>query len=147
MLSLIIFLPLLGGLLILFLPKTNERAMKRVALVVSAASLLLSLILVLQFRLGGGMQFQERYSWIPSIGVHYHLGADGLSVPLLILTGILSVLSVIYSWRIDMRLKEYLFLFLLLQTGMLGVFAALDFFLFYIFWEVTLVPIGASIFP
>ncbi len=140
MLSLIIFLPLLGGLLILFLPKTNERAMKQVALIVSAASLLLSLVLVPQFRLGGGMQFGERYSWIPSIGVHYHLGVDGLSMPLLILTGILSVLSVIYSWRIDMRLKEYLFLFLLLQTGMLGVFAALDFFLFYIFWEVTLVP-------
>ncbi|MBI2200318.1 MAG: NADH-quinone oxidoreductase subunit M, partial [Armatimonadetes bacterium] len=140
MLSLIIFLPLLGGLIILFLPKTSERAMKQIALICSTASLVFSLLAVTQFRLGGGMQFQERYSWIPSIAVNYHLGVDGLSLPLIVLTAVLSVLSVIYSWRMDVRLKEYLFLFLLLETGMLGVFAALDFFLFYIFWEVTLVP-------
>ncbi|HET6781216.1 MAG TPA: NADH-quinone oxidoreductase subunit M [bacterium] len=139
-LSLIIFLPLLGGLIILFIPKSAERVMKQIALIVSLASLALSLVLVAQFSRGGGMQFEERYSWIPSIGVNYHLAVDGLSLPLLVLTAVLSVLSVIYSWRMDVRLKEYLFLFLLLQTGMLGVFAALDFFLFYVFWEITLVP-------
>jgi NADH-quinone oxidoreductase subunit M len=139
-LSLIIFLPLLGGLIILFIPKTSDRAMKQIALIFSGASLVLSVWLAIQYRLGGGIQFVERYSWIPSIGVNYYLAVDGLSLPLIVLTAFLSVLSVIYSWRMDVRLKEYLFLFLLLQTGMLGVFAALDFFLFYVFWEITLVP-------
>jgi len=139
-LSLIIFLPLLGGLIILFIPKSADRVMKQIALVASIVSLLLSLVLAAQFSRGGGMQFEERYSWIPSIGVNYYLAVDGLSLPLIVLTAVLSVLSVIYSWRIDVRLKEYLFLFLLLETGMLGVFAALDFFLFYVFWEITLVP-------
>src|SRR3990172_2094510 len=137
MLSLITFLPLAGGVLILFLPKTGERLMKNVALLFSAASLAVSVVLVAMYRLGEGMQFQELYRWIPGIAINYHLGIDGLSLPLVVLTGLLSVLSLVYSWRIDHRLKEYLFLFLLLQTGMLGVFVALDFFLFYIFFEIT----------
>lgn len=140
MLSLIIFLPLLGGLIILFIARSNAGLMKQVALIASVATLLLSGALTAGFHLGGGMQFQELFPWIPSIGVNYHLGVDGLSLPLIVLTALLSVLSIVYSWRMDVRLKEYLFLFLLLETGMLGVFAALDFFLFYIFWEVTLVP-------
>ncbi|HEU4797453.1 MAG TPA: NADH-quinone oxidoreductase subunit M, partial [bacterium] len=140
MLSLITFLPLAGGIIILFLPKTRQGLMKNVALLASAATFVLSLILVVMYRVGQGMQFQEIFRWIPGIGINYHLGVDGLSLPLFVLTALLSVLSVVYSWRIDYRLKEYLFLFLLLETGMLGVFVALDFFLFYIFWEVTLVP-------
>jgi NADH-quinone oxidoreductase subunit M len=140
MLSLITFLPLAGGVLILFLPKTNERLMKNTAMLFSAASFALSLALVGRYQVGQGMQFQELYRWIPGIAINYHLGTDGLSLPLVVLTGLLSVLSLVYSWRIDHRLKEYLFLFLLLQTGMLGVFVALDFFLFYVFWEITLVP-------
>ncbi len=140
MLSLIIFLPLIGGLIILFIPKSSEVSMRTVALIFSGASLVLSGVATTTFKLGGGMQLQEMAHWIPSIGINYQLGVDGLSLPLLVLTGVLSVLSVVYSWRVDVRVKEYLFLFLLLQTGMLGVFAALDFFLFYIFWELTLVP-------
>jgi len=140
MLTLITFLPLAGGVLILFLPKSNERLMKNVAMLASAASFAVSVALVGLYRIGAGMQFQELYRWIPGIAINYHMGIDGLSLPLVVLTGLLSVLSLVYSWRIDHRLKEYLFLFLLLQTGMLGVFVALDFFLFYIFWEITLVP-------
>jgi NADH-quinone oxidoreductase subunit M len=140
MLSVITFLPLAGGVLILFLPKTQSRLMKNTALLFSAASFALSVALIGMYRLGEGMQFQELYRWIPGIAINYHLGIDGLSLPLVVLTGLLSVVSLAYSWRIDHRLKEYLFLFLLLQTGMLGVFVALDFFLFYIFWEITLVP-------
>ncbi len=140
MLSLIIFLPLAGGIIILFTSKTNEALMKGVALGASLASLVLSLFMTALYKIGGGMQFTEQYSWIPGLGIEYHLGVDGLGLPLLVLTALLSLLSVAYSWRIEVRLKEYLFLFLLLETGMLGVFAALDFFLFYIFWEVTLVP-------
>ncbi len=140
MLSLIIFLPLIGGIIILFTSKTNEPLMKGVALGASLASFVLSLFMTALYKIGGGMQFVELYSWIPGLGINYQLGTDGLSLPLIVLTTLLSLLSVVYSWRIEMRLKEYLFLFLLLETGMLGVFAALDFFLFYIFWEITLVP-------
>src|SRR3990172_1033779 len=122
MLTLITFLPLAGGVLILFLPKSNERLMKNVAMLASAASFAVSVALVGLYRIGAGMQFQELYRWIPGIAINYHMGIDGLGRPLVVLTGLLSVLSLVYSWWIDHRLKEYLFLFLLLQTGMLGVF-------------------------
>ena len=140
MLSLIIFLPLVGGIFILFTSKANEALMKGVALGTSLGSTILLLFVTVLYKIGGGMQFVEQHSWISTLGITYHVGVDGLSLPLVALTALLSVLSIVYSWRIEVRLKEYLFLFLLLETGMLGVFAALDFFLFYIFWEITLVP-------
>lgn len=141
LLTITVFLPLLGGLIILLIPKGQDQLMKQVALVASVLSFLVSLWLLGPFEIGqAAMQLQERYLWIPGIGINYHLGVDGLSLPLMILTGLLSIVSIVYSWRIEMRIKEYLFLFLLLETGMLGVFLALDFFLFYVFWEITLVP-------
>src|SRR3990170_4471433 len=141
LLTITVFLPLLGGLVVLLIPKQHEATMKQVALFAAVLAFLVSLWLLGPFEIGkAGMQLREQYVWIPGIGVNYHLGIDGLSLPLIILTTLLSLLSIVYSWRIDMRLKEYLFLFLLLETGMLGVFVALDFFLFYVFWEITLVP-------
>ncbi len=141
LLTITVFLPLFGGLVVLLIPKENEHLMKRVALVTAVLTFLVSLWLLGPFEIGkAGMQLEERYLWIPTIGVNYHLGIDGLSLPLIILTTLLSLLSIVYSWRIELRLKEYLFLFLLLETGMIGVFASLDFFLFYVFWEITLVP-------
>lgn len=134
LLTITVFLPLLGGLVILLIPKSREEPMKQVALAASGLTFLVSLWLLVPFEIGAaGMQLQERYLWIPGIGINYHLGVDGLSLPLVILTTLLSLVSVVYSWRIDLRLKEYLFLFLLLETGMVGVFLALDFFLFYVF--------------
>ncbi len=86
-------------------------------------------------------QFRETYDWIPSIGAHYSLGIDGISLLLVMLTTVLGAISILSSWSaIKMRTKEYYILFLLLQVGMLGVFMSLDFFLFYMFWEVMLVP-------
>ncbi len=141
LLTITLFLPLLGGLVVLLIPKTNQPAMRQVALITSILTFLVSLWLFGPFDIGKtGMQLEERYLWIPGIGINYHVGIDGLSLPLIILTTLLTVLSIVYSWRIDLRLKEYLFLFLLLETGMLGVFLSLDFFLFYVFWEVSLVP-------
>ncbi len=141
LLTITVFLPLLGGLIILFIPKASQPAMRQVALITSVLTLLASLWLLGPFEIGKeGMQLEERYLWIPGIGINYHLGIDGLSLPLIILTTLLTMLSIVYSWRVDVRLKEYLFLFLLLETGMLGVFISLDFFLFYVFWEVSLVP-------
>jgi len=88
----------------------------------------------------GGLGFLVRLPWIPAFGVEYFLGADGISLPLVLLTSLLSLLAMLASWRIDRHEKAYCILFLLLETGLLGVFLALDFFLFYVFWEVTLLP-------
>jgi NADH-quinone oxidoreductase subunit M len=141
LLTITVFLPLLGGVIILAIPKGQDRVMRQVAFTASALAFLVSLWLLGSFEIGkAGLQLEEKYLWIPGIGINYHLGVDGLSLPLVILTTLLSLVSIVYSWRIDLRLKEYLFLFLLLETGMVGVFVALDFFLFYVFWEITLVP-------
>src|SRR4029077_13733407 len=104
--------------------------------------LVVSLPLIWRFQIGTpGYQFRESNDWIPCIGAHYSLGIDGISFLLVMLTTILGAISILSSWSaIQTRKKEYYILFLLLQTGMLGVFMALDFFLFYLFWEVMLVP-------
>ena len=140
-LSLIAFIPLLGALLLLFVPKEKVNTARLIALVFSLFSLFLTLSIFCHFdRQNPGMQFVEKFSWIPQFGISYHVGIDGLSYPLILLTALLSVLSIIGSFQIENRVKEYFFWFLLLETGMVGVFISLDFFLFYIFWEVMLVP-------
>ena len=87
------------------------------------------------------MQFTEQFTWIKSLGVDYHVGVDGISVPLIFLTALLTTLCLFYSsYTISTRVKEYFLLFLFLETGMFGVFCSLDFILFYLFWEIGLVP-------
>lgn len=140
-LSSITFLPLLGALIILFLPKEKIRFHRWTAAAFSGISFLLSVCLLCEFSPAvSGMQFVEQVRWIPAFGIQYYVGIDGLSLPLVFLTTLLCLLSVIASFNIRERVKEYFFWFLVLETGMLGVFVALDFFLFYIFWEVVLVP-------
>lgn len=140
-LSAILFLPLAGAIAILCIPREKEDLIRKVALGVTGVTLLLTILAWFRFPIGqGGMQFVESISWIPSFGVHYKIGVDGLSFPLIFLTALLSVLSVLYSGIIRDRVKEYFALFLLLQMGMVGVFMALDLFLFYVFWEIGLVP-------
>ncbi len=141
-LSLLIFIPLIGAAVILFLnTERHRKAICWTATVAAAVAFVLSLGVWVRFVPGQpGMQFTELADWIDALNIHYHLGIDGLSLPLILLTTLLSLLSVIYSWRITDRIKEYMIFFLLLETGILGVFCALDFFLFYIFWEVSLVP-------
>lgn len=141
-LTLITFIPLLGSILVLLIPKERESLIKRVSVLVSLIPLALSIYVVLAYdRATGGMQFPDEAPWIPALGASYHLGVDGLSVPLVFLTTLLTTLSLYYSsFTITHRVKEFFFLFLLLETGMLGVFVALDFVLFYVFWEVGLVP-------
>src|SRR5574341_1666464 len=142
-LSLIAYLPLLGAFLILALPKESKGGIRWSALAFTLASFAASLWLPAYFDASTPeMQFVEEFSWIPTIGVTYLFGLDGISLWLVMLTTFLSVIGVICSWEsITMRLKEYYIFLLLLETGMLGVFFALDFFLFYVFWEVMLVPI------
>ncbi|MFH1259231.1 MAG: NADH-quinone oxidoreductase subunit M [Elusimicrobiota bacterium] len=140
-LTAITFLPLIGAIIILFVPKTRTGLIQLLAMAFSLATLGLCGWLYYAFdRTTASMQFVEQCSWIPNLNVEYFLGVDGLSVPLIILTALLSLLSIVYSYSIKERVKEYFFFFLLLETGMLGVFAALDFFLFYMFWEISLVP-------
>jgi len=141
-LTLITFIPLVGAILVVLIPKENVSAIKWTALIVSLIPLGLSVVLWATYHPNapGSLWFQEIYTWIPDLGVTYHLGVDGISIPLVFLTALLTTLSILYSFIINERPKEYFALFLLLETGMMGVFVALDYFLFYVFWEVSLVP-------
>src|SRR5712671_6230630 len=140
-LSIVLFTPLVGLIVLLFIPASNPRAVKLWANVASLTGFLVSLPLVFRFDRTKDFQFVETANWIPSIGASYHLGIDGLSMLLVMLTTLLGFLSILSSWTaITDRLKEYYAFFLLLQTGMLGVFMALDFLLFFVFWETVLVP-------
>jgi NADH-quinone oxidoreductase subunit M len=142
LLSLILFTPLVGAILILFVPKTNENAIKWIANLVTLVGFLVSIPLWFWYDpQQPEFQFVERAAWIPSIGAQYFLGVDGFSVLLILLTTLMGVIAVLSSWTaITERIKEYYIFLLVLQTGMLGAFVSLDFLLFFLFWEVMLVP-------
>jgi NADH-quinone oxidoreductase subunit M len=140
LLSIITFLPLVGGLILLSLP--GARLQKWWALGVSLATFAVSCLLWVWWRAGeAGMQFVERLPWAPQFKIQYLVGVDGLSLFLVLLTTLLTVLVLLFSWEgIAQRLKAYLFLMLMLEAGLIGVFVALDLVLFYVFWELTLIP-------
>jgi NADH-quinone oxidoreductase subunit M len=142
LLTLVTFLPALGALLVLFLPRDRPVLAKGVSLAVTVATFLISLPLFFAFDSASpGYQFAEHRAWMPSLGISYHVGVDGLSVLLVLLTTFLTPLTVLSAWHaIESRWKEFAITMLLLETGMLGVFVALDLFLFYVFWEAMLVP-------
>jgi NADH-quinone oxidoreductase subunit M len=148
-LSIILFTPLVGAILLLFVPKENKEAIRWIANLFALGGFLVSLPLVFWFwdkvKSGDAAQFKfiegAANNWIPSIGAGYVLGIDGISFLLIMLTTLLGWISILSSWTaIENRVKEYYIWFLILQTGMLGVFMALDFFLFFVFWEAMLVP-------
>jgi NADH-quinone oxidoreductase subunit M len=141
MLSLVLLTPLVGLVVLLLIPSANQRAIKLWANIASFAGFLVTLPLATQFDKTKDFQFVEKMSWIPSIGASYHLGIDGYALLLVVLTGLLGFLSILSSWSaIDHRLKEYYANFLVLQFATLGVFMAMDFLLFFVFWELVLVP-------
>jgi len=140
-LSIMIALPLVLAIVTLLLPTKAEGAIK--ALGVGGTGLILAwttMILVLFERGPSGMQFVELHPWVPSIGMFYHLGIDGISMPLVFLGALLSFLCALYSLRQTQQVKMFFFLLLLLEVGMLGVFVALDYIVFYVFWELVLLP-------
>src|SRR5947208_14067535 len=145
-LSIILFTPMLGALLLLFVPGENKNSIRWIANIFALAGLLVSIPLVPMFwvqRFQPGFKFLEgtANNWIPSIGAGYNLGIDGISFLLIMLTTLLGWISILSSWSaIEERVKEYYIWFLILQTGMLGVFMASDFFLFFVFWEAMLLP-------
>src|SRR6266700_3867814 len=142
LLSMILFAPLAGMLVLLLIPSSSKSLIKLWANLVGFACFLISVPLVTRFDKSiAGYQMVERADWIPSLGAKYMVGVDGISLLLVMLTTVISFLSILSSWNaIEDRLKEYYAMFLLLETGMIGVFLSLDFFLFYVFWELVLVP-------
>ncbi len=142
LLSLMIFVPLLGMVAVLLLPRESEELVKRVTLFFTLIPLALAVALFISYdRAAAGTQYVVNVPWIEAFNIQYHIGIDGLSVTLLLLTALLGPICVIASWRnIEKGIKAYMALFLLLETGMLGFFAALDLFLFYVFFELTLLP-------
>ncbi len=145
-LSAVVFLPLVGAIAITALPRAQEGAIKAFAVVASGAALIFSIIALARFDYGTTetIQLEVNTSWIESIGARFHLGVDGISLPLVVLTTVLTFLSVIYTLKImpnpQDRKKSFFALILLLETGMAGTFAALDLVLFFVFWEMVLVP-------
>jgi NADH-quinone oxidoreductase subunit M len=141
LLSLILFLPAIAGLLMLFFPPENKQLARWFALGASLIPFILSLVVWFRFDPNQpGFQFEESYVWYEAIGSSLHLGVDGLSLTMVLLTTLLTPLAILASFTITDRVKAYMILFLFLETGMLGVFLALDLLIFFVFWEVGLVP-------
>ncbi len=141
-LSLILFTPLVGAVVLLFVSKKQEDLIRWIANLVAFAGFVVSVPLWFWYQPSGPQfQFVERVPWIPSVGAEYHLGVDGFSVLLILLTTLMGTIAVLSSWTaIKERVKEYYVFLLVLQGGMIGAFISLDFLLFFLFWEVMLVP-------
>ena len=145
-LSLIVFLPALGAIVLALMPRPTGKTVKLTAALFALVSFALSIVVFLGFNravpVGAGVkpQFEELVSWISAIKVNYHMGIDGISLPMLVLTTFLGFLSVLVSWKVQLRVREYFIWLLLLETGILGVFTSLDLVLFFLFWEVELIP-------
>jgi len=150
LLSLVIFLPTLGAAILCIAPQKTDEGVRRFSLMITVLVFLLTVWMALPDRQDGmvgrfnfaisGIQNAVCHAWIPSFEIYYFLGVDGISLPLVLLTSFLSMLAMWASWPITKNVRAYCILFLLLETGMLGVFLSLDFFLFYVFWEVMLLP-------
>ncbi|MEA1980462.1 MAG: NADH-quinone oxidoreductase subunit M [candidate division Zixibacteria bacterium] len=141
-LTLITFFPAIGIILLLFVPKERHDTIKSVSLIIAFITMLLSFLLYSMFEpLANGMQFEVNIPWITSFGINYHMGIDGISLLLIVLTTVLTVLAILSSWNsITTGVKGYYISMLLLTVGMVGVFCSLDLFMFYVFWEVMLIP-------
>ncbi|MFZ0414054.1 MAG: NADH-quinone oxidoreductase subunit M [Candidatus Acidiferrales bacterium] len=142
LLTVLTFFPLLGTFALLLLKGDDHVWIRRLALVTSVVEFIISLLLLRGFDLTvGGYQFEEVYDWIPNLHIHYHMGIDGISLFLILLTTFLTPLAVLCSWNsIHEHVKEFFAMLLVLEMGMVGVFCSLDLFLFFLFWEVMLIP-------
>ena len=140
LLTLFTFTPVLGMLAILLLPSKRADIIKTVAAAAAAVPALLGVYVLFVFKDSGQLQYRESFLWIDGLNVYYALGIDGISAPMIVLSGLVGFIAVVASWGIEKQIKGYFALILLLLTGMNGVFCALDFFLFYVFWELMLLP-------
>jgi len=140
-LSIIIFLPVIGAILIALIPGLNARLTRYIAMLSTIVPFSLSLYLFGKYdRALGGFQFEEFASWIPAINANYHIGVDGLSLTLIVLTTLLAFISILVSWKLNFRVRAFFAWLLVLQASIIGVFASLDLLLFFIFWEIEVIP-------
>lgn len=141
-LSVLVFLPMLGIIPLFFLSQKNDKVLKSYTLALSLAEFVLSLRLWFGFNeTSAGMQFVERYNWLPQYGISYYVGIDGFSLLLIMLTTFLTPICVLATWEdVQFRVKEFMICLLFMMSGMIGVFVSLDVFLFYVFWELQLIP-------
>jgi len=143
--SIAVFLPVAGAVVIAFVPSSRERLVRGLGIVFTAAAMIVAISIAIGFDYGGhsGLQYAVNASWISAIGARYHVGIDGISLPLFVLTFVMSFLCAVYTWHYvpdPGRTKAFLGLMLLLETGMAGTFVAFDLLLFFVFWELVLVP-------
>src|SRR5512147_2513645 len=135
-LSLIIFIPLVAGIIILVLPAGRRDLIRYTALVAAAIDLLLSAYLYANYNVGqGGYQFIEQMPWLPALGISYHVGVDGISMPLTLIAGVVVVCGILITWNVQQRPREFFAFFVVLATSVFGVFASLDLFLLFFFFE------------
>lgn len=140
LLSVIVFLPLAGAIVVALLGNGRAGAVRWTTAVVAATDLALVSWLVTRFDTSAGMQFVEKMKWVPQVGITYHMAVDGMSLSMLALSALLTLLAVVASWKTDRKPAMWFAMLLLLEVGMNGVFLAMDFVLFYVFWELVLVP-------
>ena len=140
-LSLIVFTPIIAGLLLLLIPSERKSEIRVAALAASSLALVLSIWVYFSYDVSaGGYQFIERYDWLPQLGISYYVGVDGMSAPLVLLTGVVMFTGVLISWGIDDRPKEFFAFVFILATGVFGVFVALDLFMLFFFYEIAVFP-------
>ncbi len=140
-LSIVIFLPLAGGVVALFLPKGKDKFVRHFGVAVSVVTFLASLLIFKWFKINAEFQMGQAYEWIPNYGVNYHVAVDGISLFLVLLTTFLTFIVLLASYSgVKEKVKQYVFFMLMLETGMLGTFLSLNLFLFYVFWEIMLIP-------
>jgi NADH-quinone oxidoreductase subunit M len=139
-----LFLPAVGAIIVAFISSKNDKTIRWVSFIFTAIPLALAIYLFIAFDRSAGaagiIQFEEKYLWIAPLNAHYHLGVDGLSMPLVLLTTFLGFLAVLISWKVHERPREYFAWLLLLETSIIGVFVSLDLLLFFIMWEIEVIP-------
>ncbi len=140
-LSVIVFTPIISGVLLLLIPGERKNEIRVAALAAAAFTLILSLIVYIGYDIPtGGYQFVEKYDWLPSLGISYQVGVDGMSAPLVLLTGVVMFTGVLISWGISDRPREFFAFLYILATGVFGVFVALDLFMLFFFYEIAVFP-------
>lgn len=139
--SLVVFFPALAALVVFIMPNDDKPLLRRLSLILSIIPLLLVLLMWFNYdRFDAGIQFEVQAEWFSAIGASYHMGIDGITLPMFLLTTILTPLAILASFNIEDNVKMYMVLFLIMETAMLGLFASLDLIVFFIFWEFGLVP-------
>jgi NADH-quinone oxidoreductase subunit M len=142
LLTVLIFVPIAGGLVVLLVPRGRDSSVRWLGLIASVAALVAAAVVFIRFESGtAAVQFAERAAWVPALGITYHIGVDGISLPLVVLTALMMPIALLSSWRsVTERVTEFTFSMLLLETALLGTFLSLDLILFFVFWEAVLIP-------